>query len=278
MFCKNCGKQLADDARFCTGCGAVMDAGQPAQPQYAQSAPAKKQKKKAPVWLIIVAALAAFVIGKFAIAPSMMTSGDSGSSNSDGSGSQYSFEPAGTVSINEDYDSSYDDGSGSKYSAETTATEGSSISVSNSAFDEIFSSNYIVRADALFLGLDSAAFAKESDGMIDCMEFGYKDDMICEMVETIYVDISGMSSDEQALTDSQMRDAFSSWEACGFCEVSYHQGSSWYTVTITLHDLDQSSVVKTAAENGMLALSYDADWLSISATEEDLLAQGYVRK
>ncbi|MBQ5890320.1 MAG: zinc ribbon domain-containing protein, partial [Clostridia bacterium] len=26
MFCKNCGMQLADDAKFCGACGAVLDA------------------------------------------------------------------------------------------------------------------------------------------------------------------------------------------------------------------------------------------------------------
>lgn len=257
MFCKNCGTKVDPGAKFCNSCGTPIDDPTESASGARQTASGGAQnqgKKKLPLWLIAVIGVAAFLIGKSVIAPSML----SGHQEPEETGSRFVIETPGTVSINEDYDSS--------------------VSVSNSAFDEIFSSNYIVRADALFLGLDSAAFALESEGMIDCMEFGYQDDMICEMVETIYLDISAMSDEERSATDSQMRDAFSSWEACGFCEVSYDLGNSWYIVSIKLHDLDQSDVVKTAAENGMLTLSDDAEWLSISATEESLLDQGYVKK
>lgn len=32
MFCQKCGKNLADDAKFCDGCGATVEAAQPVQP------------------------------------------------------------------------------------------------------------------------------------------------------------------------------------------------------------------------------------------------------
>ncbi|MDO4343606.1 MAG: zinc ribbon domain-containing protein [Eubacteriales bacterium] len=58
MFCKKCGKELPDEARFCNHCGADQSA----------SPHAKKAKKKRPLRIIlaIVAVAACFVIGYFA--------------------------------------------------------------------------------------------------------------------------------------------------------------------------------------------------------------------
>lgn len=40
MFCKNCGKQLVDGAKFCDGCGTQLEA------TAAQTAPVQKPKSK----------------------------------------------------------------------------------------------------------------------------------------------------------------------------------------------------------------------------------------
>ncbi|MBQ9148035.1 MAG: zinc-ribbon domain-containing protein [Oscillospiraceae bacterium] len=50
MFCSKCGKELADDSRFCDGCGT------------ARQRKAVKAKKKFPVWIVIVVA-AVLVVG-----------------------------------------------------------------------------------------------------------------------------------------------------------------------------------------------------------------------
>lgn len=57
MHCSNCGKELPDDATFCTNCGTRMTAVE-ASPAYAP----KKQKKKSSAWKVIVIIVAALVL------------------------------------------------------------------------------------------------------------------------------------------------------------------------------------------------------------------------
>ncbi len=40
IYCRNCGKALADDARFCSGCGAQTFPPAPSSPPYSASYPA----------------------------------------------------------------------------------------------------------------------------------------------------------------------------------------------------------------------------------------------
>ncbi len=59
-FCKNCGAQLADNARFCAGCGAPVSG----YPMYFdQGSEAGKKKKRVPVFVIIYLALVAVFLG-----------------------------------------------------------------------------------------------------------------------------------------------------------------------------------------------------------------------
>ena len=64
MYCPKCGKQNADDARFCTGCGAVLNEAQPVQPQpMVQPAPVKKKKTGFKVFLAILVVLLLVGVG-----------------------------------------------------------------------------------------------------------------------------------------------------------------------------------------------------------------------
>ena len=64
MYCPKCGKQNADDARFCTGCGAVLNEAQPVQPQpMVQTAPVKKKKTGFKVFLAILVVLLLVGVG-----------------------------------------------------------------------------------------------------------------------------------------------------------------------------------------------------------------------
>ena len=57
MYCKECGKQISDQAKFCNFCGAKVTAAQPAQPAQAAQTTAQqpaKPKKKSYIGIIIV--------------------------------------------------------------------------------------------------------------------------------------------------------------------------------------------------------------------------------
>ena len=75
MFCPNCGKQLGDNAKFCTGCGKSMEKPAQAAPQPTPAAPVYKQpappvytpapapkKPGSKKWIPIIAIIAAVVI------------------------------------------------------------------------------------------------------------------------------------------------------------------------------------------------------------------------
>ena len=69
MYCKNCGKEISDQAKFCNHCGAPAAQPQPrpVQPTQQQAAPKKKKKKKkssvgASILTILVALVVYFVV------------------------------------------------------------------------------------------------------------------------------------------------------------------------------------------------------------------------
>ncbi len=68
MFCKQCGKQVPDGAKFCRYCGAPMAQAQPAAPETQQGGsediaqPVKKNPKKSRVWIPIVIIIAAALV------------------------------------------------------------------------------------------------------------------------------------------------------------------------------------------------------------------------
>ena len=78
MFCKNCGKEISDDTKFCNHCGAAQDSSsaqpsaQPVQPAAPAPQPGTAPKKN-PITLVIIAAvvIVAIVLGMFVIAPAM---------------------------------------------------------------------------------------------------------------------------------------------------------------------------------------------------------------
>ncbi|MBQ7801333.1 MAG: zinc-ribbon domain-containing protein [Oscillospiraceae bacterium] len=295
MFCQNCGKQIAEDARFCPGCGAAVG-GQPRQaayqagetsrpneqaqqyqqPQY-QQAPyqqpqqdyrqpqtAKKQKKKTPVWLVILVALAAFLIGKFVISPAMLTdsgsnkstAGNTNSSNSSVS-SQFPIETTPTVSVNAD-----------------------AVDTANSAYTEIFSSRYIVEdmAPSSMLLLDTNSYAIVYDyGGVERMLFGYSNDKVLQLVDTLYYPVSGYTEDQLAQLETTLKDYYAIYEQLSFCTVTYTQGTSYYKIVMTMTDLDKSANIQALSGTDLLTTA-GADWISMSQSESDLLASGFVKK
>ena len=83
MFCSKCGQQIPDNASFCNKCGAKATANPAPQPQSAPAAatantttqPSGKQqpKKKGSFLVTLIVVAAAFLIGKYVLAPGMVS-------------------------------------------------------------------------------------------------------------------------------------------------------------------------------------------------------------
>lgn len=106
MFCRNCGKEIPENTKFCNHCGASQDgAPAPTPSQPIQPAPAAK---KSPFMPIVIGAvvIAAMVLGVFVIAPALsggkkpapgnaspVVSGGNNNANSDNSSNNTAATP-----------------------------------------------------------------------------------------------------------------------------------------------------------------------------------------
>ncbi len=90
MFCKNCGKEINEGAKFCNYCGASQEASAPQSTAAINTAPAPAPKKSSGLKVVIVAAIAVvcFAIGSFVIAPSLSKDNDESKPTNDVSHSQ----------------------------------------------------------------------------------------------------------------------------------------------------------------------------------------------
>ncbi len=264
MFCSNCGKQLDENAKFCDGCGAQQGAGNDINSASNQQAPnsnpnvnanyqtshteptpqAKKVSKKT-TNIIIAAAivLVAFLIGKFAIAPSMSSGGG--------------------------------ENTGGQSTSNTNSTYSSSNAISNSAYDDILTEAYIVHFQPMF-NMDSASFvSKLSDGSIVCADYGYEGDQIIQWVETLYIPVTNYTDSQKTEAENNVRNNYAKLEALSCCNVKYKMGTNYLTVTVEFSDVDKAENYSALYQVGILTTNGP---ISMSATESGLIAQGAVKK
>lgn len=148
------------------------------------------------------------------------------------------------------------------------------------AYEKIFTDRGIVAPFAFLRGLDTASYAAvTSDGIINSMQFGYSGDTVVQIVSTEYVSVEGLSDADKAALDQAVREVYAEIEKLSFVSVSYNMGYSYYSVAMTLQDLDQTANLRAASAAGALTLDNEnADIISMSKMEASLLAQGFIKK
>lgn len=265
-FCTNCGNRHDDGARFCPSCGTALGAEQDVsacvnasepQPQPTQAAPAKKNRTLLIVICTVLAFAVAFLIGKTIVSVAYKYV-DSGADS-----------PASTVEPTAD--------------ANIAPAEDADIAPTESSmFNRLFAYYDITYTAADFSTLDSAAYVTEiaDDDIlyVDCMEFGYKNDLVYELVETVYYYVGVLTDSELEQLDAAMQESFAAIEAQPFVEITYSQYSTWYVVTMKVHDLNKAENVQAALNSGTLVGDEGISYISMSATKEELLSSGYYKK
>lgn len=255
MFCSNCGKQIPDNTMFCNHCGAqqptirnkesapIVTENQQKNANMPLQKPEKTPKKKTSILVVLVVVLCAFLLGKFVIAPSMLS--DSG--NDDGE------NPSGESQL---------------------LTENDSDS-SNPVYDAIFTEAYIVRMQTFF-GMETNNYAmKKDDGIIYCADYGYKDDVVKEWVETMYIPVSEYTDTQKAELENSMKSQFATIDAFNCCVVTYEMSTNYFTITCTYSDVDKA---ENYAELYNAKILKANTHISMSGTETGLLEQGFVKK
>ena len=116
---------------------------------------------------------------------------------------------------------------------------------------------------------------KKGDGMIACADYGYQDDVVKQWVETVYIPVSEYTDAQKAEIETTMRAQFASIDALNCCAVTYKMGTNYFTVTCTYSDVDKAENYGELYNAQILQTN---TFISMSATETNLLAQGFVKK
>lgn len=285
MFCSNCGKQLDENAKFCDGCGAQQGAGNDINSASNQQAPNPQQNvnanyqnapaapnskaKKAPktknIIITVAVALCAFIIGKFIIAPSMIS--DSGSGSASGNSGS-------TVSSTDNTVSSAGSQTQSSISS-NNSTYSSSAGTTSSDYDEILSQAYIVHFQPFF-NMETASFvSKLDDGRIVCTDYGYEGDRVVQWVETLYIPVANYTDSQKTEVENTARNDCAKFEALSCCKATYKMSTNYLTITVEYNDVDKAENYSQLYNAGFLNTN---TYISMSATESNLIAQGAVKK
>ena len=250
MYCNHCAAPQPDGSKFCSNCGEKLAADQAAAKQQPQSksapntqqaAKTEKKKGKLPVWGIALIALAAFLLGQFVIAPAMSPNSDAG----DHSGSQ------------------------------STQSQNGGNTDANPAYEAIFNDTYIVHFQTFF-NMEMESFAlKQEDGIICCADYGYEDDVVKQWVETMYIPVSEYTDTQKTELENTMKTQFATVEALNCCSVTYKMSTNYFTITCTYSDVDKAENYGDLYNAQILQTN---TFISMSATEETLVNQGFVKK
>lgn len=258
MFCSNCGKQIPDNTKFCNHCGTQQQIVEntesaPKTTENQQTVadtptqkPKKVPKKKANIFIVLAVMLCTFLIGKFVIAPSMISKTDDDTGNQ-GSQSQQTTENNG----------------------------GSSVDSANPAYDAIFDDTYIVHFQTFFNMETSNFVSKLEDRIILCADYGFKDDVVKQWVETMYIPISECTDSQKSELETTMKSQFATVDALNCCTVTYNMSTNYFTITCTYSDVDKAENYVELYNAQILQTN---TFISMSATESTLLGQGFVKK
>lgn len=254
MFCGNCGKQNPDNAKFCSSCGSKLNSAPVEQAAPVHQAPSAQQTapvhqaasvqqpvsgKKITLKRILVSIVVFFVASAIGTAMAGLFT------------SLPDVEPSSTPS---------------------------------EAYSQIFWDNglAIPGSDFAGQGLKTASYAiSMGDGMVGNSEYVFEDGYVLAFIETMYVPVQGLDADTRAELNSIMESQVSAYTALSCCQLSSYEENGFYVYKLLFSDLDRKENVRELSGTGLIITSTDeneADRLGIKQTEENLLAQGYVKR
>lgn len=280
MYCHNCGKQIPDGAKFCTGCGAAQliedPAGaaapqpaparpaparpaaapvrQPARPQPgAHTQPAPKKKKRHTGVIIAVCAVvvaAAVALGIFVIAPMMKgkNEGTAGVTDLPGGGA--------------------------------SAAGGEDTSYSDAYYQMCEPFGYLPPTSALIVqrGLDDPAVEyfvqKFEDGSYVFHDYAANGDTVVNYVETIMLPLESMTDEQKAQIEQQVQDELAKLDGYDFIDASFVAGK-WGRLRFECTGLDQAEHSQTLYELGVFT---EPGPYSLSLIKQSELDAGYISR
>ena len=259
MFCQNCGKQIPDNSNFCNGCGAKVAYAAPAQQSGNHAAPrndAKKPKKSSKMSDFLI--MAVVVVLVFVLARSCGESAGKKMANNKNKAPEATINTAGTIAIN----------------PELLETE-----PDNPAYLQTFTDRGIIFVPMLFFGMDADYYVHvDEDGVVDHQQFGHKDDVVVEFVETVYVPVEGWTEAEKNSYVQAIQDTYGNTGLdCARLE-NVNVGVSYISFTLRMENLDKTENLHAVVDAGFIMMDARYDLWGMSDTEDALLAGGYIKK
>ncbi len=271
-ICPKCNKQFNDNDAFCDVCGTNLSAQQnnyQQQPNYANQSqpnynpqqvnayqptmpnnPPKKKKTGMIIGIVAAVLIVLAIIG--AVAEDAFQKEGYGS-GTNGNDTGYSI----------DVDNN---------SSENSSSEDAEV---NSEYNDILAEAGIVHFKSFF-GLDAASFVTKYDnGNIYCADYGYQNDIVKQMFETLYVPVSGLDDAAKAELENNAKTEFAKFEAMSCCTVKYEMTNNYFIVTAEYNNLDKKENYVEMYEVG---ITEEKVPISMKLTEESVLADGAIKK
>lgn len=240
--------------------------GAPAAPYIPADAPPRKKKTGLVVCLVLVAVLLVAVVG-MAGAFSMAEGGsdyDDYADYYDGDSPKIARKEGGEVP----------DKTGAKAESAVPEAEGDydALLASFGVADES-----VLEEDFGYKKVDCYAMV-DADGGLTRMELAYTMlDMVQAMAETYYYPIETFTGEERDMFVQLIEDELDMFEEMDYVTVATELTNDYYILTMVIDGLDDTDIMNQATEAGFLT-EEGALYVSKSASEDDYLAAGYVKR
>lgn len=123
---------------------------------------------------------------------------------------------------------------------------------------------------------------EQEDGIFEFMEIGHSGDTIQEILDMIYVPISGLSQAEADSLQTALLQEFAPHDALDNCTVTYERDQYYLVIMLSYQDVHKSANIRAMTDIGIVEKDFVtgqyATTVSLTITRADLLAQGAVMR
>lgn len=151
-------------------------------------------------------------------------------------------------------------------------------------YNQIFYDRGIVPTITPLLGQETAYYVMVAeDGSLENHQYGYNADTVETWILTLYVPVEGESDPDKAAMDDYVLSLWPGLEQLSFVTIQSDLSSTYYIFSVRMENLNNSENLRAAADTGLMVLDTSSsngsiDFISMELTEQNLLAQGFIKK
>lgn len=125
---------------------------------------------------------------------------------------------------------------------------------------------------------DLRTFELIDEGISETMAFGCDGDIIHTMIDTVYVDTEGATTEDIEAFKAECDTTYASLIALDFCAYSFTAEENQVVIKMTLTNLDNIENLRTVASSGIYDFGDTAGLLSMEATADSLCSNGWAER